>query len=279
MTLAEWLAQRGGIGHRSDALEAGFSPRAIRAQIDGVLVRRVRRYWLATPAAAPGLVAAAEASGHLACVSLARHRRWWMPDDADARLHVAVDPHGAVPAARRVVAHWNAPIVERGRRSLQESIEDALDHVAGCLPREHARVLWESATRTERLSTDALQRVRWTNPVARDLAQEVTGLSDSGLETIFVHRLSPWGLPMRQQVVLAGRPVDVLIGDRLVVQIDGFAYHSTAADRGRDVAHDRELQLRGYTVLRFTYAQIVRDWPAVERAVSRAIAAGLHLTA
>ena len=107
----------------------------------------------------------------------------------------------------------------------------------------------------------------------------MTGLSDSGLETIFVVRLEPWGLRLRQQFVIAGRPVDLLIGERLVVQIDGFAFHSTPAQRGRDVAHDAELRLRGYTVLRFTYAQVVHDWPAVERTIARAVAAGAHLAA
>lgn len=84
------------------------------------------------------------------------------------------------------------------------------------------------------------------------------------------------GLPIRQQTVLAGRPVDFLIGDRLVVQVDGHAYHSSAADRGRDAAHDAELRLRGYHVLRFTYSQVLHDWPAVERSIARAVAAGLH---
>ena len=84
---------------------------------------------------------------------------------------------------------------------------------------------------------------------------------------------------MRQQVVIAGRPVDVLIGDRLVVQLDGFEYHSKPADRRRDLEHDAELVLRGYVVLRFSYAQVLHDWPAVERTVARAIAAGAHRVA
>ena len=87
----------------------------------------------------------------------------------------------------------------------------------------------------------------------------------------------PWGVPIRQQVVLAGRPVDVLIGERLVVQLDGFAYHSTPADRERDVAHDRELLALGYSILRFTYSEVVYNWPKVERDVARAIAQGQHL--
>ena len=108
----------------------------------------------------------------------------------------------------------------------------------------------------------------------------MTGLSDSGLETICVVRLSRWGIPIRQQIVLAGKRVDVLIGERLVVQIDGFAFHSTAArPRTRRRARCRDSSLRGYTVLRFTYAQVVHDWPAVERAIARAIAAGAHLAA
>lgn len=90
-------------------------------------------------------------------------------------------------------------------------------------------------------------------------------------------RLGPWGLRLRQQVRLAGRFVDLVIGESLVIQIDGFEHHSSSSDRTRDVAHDAELMLRGYTVLRFTYAQIIRDWPAVERTIARAVAAGLHL--
>ncbi len=83
---------------------------------------------------------------------------------------------------------------------------------------------------------------------------------------------------MRFQQFVAGHPVDALIGERLVVQLDGFAFHSTSADRTRDVAHDRELIARGFTVLRFTYAEVLHRWDSVERAISRAIAQGAHLS-
>ena len=83
---------------------------------------------------------------------------------------------------------------------------------------------------------------------------------------------------MRQQVKLAGRFVDIVVGDRLVLQIDGYEFH-TSAQRSSDIAHDAELRLRGYTVLRLSYAQIVHDWDAVAAVIRRAIAAGLHLAA
>jgi very-short-patch-repair endonuclease len=81
---------------------------------------------------------------------------------------------------------------------------------------------------------------------------------------------------VRQQVYLAGRPVDVLVGEWLVIQIDGWAHHSSSTQRSKDISHDAELRLRGYTVLRFSYAQVVHDPAAVERAIRRALAAGLH---
>ncbi|MET0830664.1 MAG: DUF559 domain-containing protein [Microbacterium sp.] len=139
--------------------------------------------------------------------------------------------------------------------------------------------MWESAIRIEGLSVDAIRRIQWRTSAARSCAGAVTGLSDSGLETIVVLKLSPWGIPIRQQIVVAGRRVDLLIGERLVVQIDGFEHHSTSAQRTKDVALDAELVLRGFTVLRFTYAQIVHDWDTVERSIARAIAAGAHRAA
>ena len=138
-------------------------------------------------------------------------------------------------------------------------------------------MIWESAIRMERLDIEALRLVQWREPRSRVLAEEVVGLSDSGLETIVVVRLSGWGVPLRQQVQLAGHRVDIVIGSHLVVQIDGYAHHSSSAQRGSDVAHDAELRLRGYTVLRFSYAQIVHDWEDVERTLQAAIARGLHL--
>jgi len=77
------------------------------------------------------------------------------------------------------------------------------------------------------------------------------------------------------QVWVAGHRVDFLIGKRLVVQIDGG--HHVGAQRDADVAHDAALMLRGYHVLRFSYGQIVEDWPAVQSVVMRAIAQRRHL--
>jgi hypothetical protein len=46
---------------------------------------------------------------------------------------------------------------------------------------------------------------------------------------------------------------------KLAVELDGARYHTSAEDRRRDLARDRELAAIGWVVLRFTYADILRD--------------------
>lgn len=276
MELKDWVTGRGGIVHRADAADRGYSPAQVRAAIRAGDVQRVRAKWIATEAAPHDLRQAAETSGRITCVTLARRRGWWIPEAAPTDLHLHVGPN-----AHRLVSgttlHWSAPLAGAGDRSLTAPVEDALAHIGRCLDFEDALTIWESAARVESLDLESLRAVRWRDERSQALAAAVRGQSDSGLETMFIVRLSGWGIRMRQQVRLAGHDVDVLLGSRLVIQIDGFAHHSSAADRGRDLAHDAELRLRGYTVLRFTYAQIVHSWDVVERTISAAIARGLHL--
>lgn len=275
--IREWVRGHDGIAHRAALLHAGASVRDLRAAVLSGQVRRVRRYWIAADNAPAPLLAAARNTATLACVSVARHRGWWIPPDADTRIHLHVKPHAECPRTEDTVVHWSEPIGACDRYGLVESIEDALDHIAACLPREQALVLWEAAARAETLSIQALQRVRWHSAAAREIAEIATGTMGSGLETIFVERFRSWGLPLRVQVPIAGHDVDGLIGDLLVIQVDGFAFHSSSADRTRDLAHDRELVSRGYTVLRFSYADVLYHWDRVERAVAGAIAQGRHL--
>jgi very-short-patch-repair endonuclease len=279
MELREWLHDQGGIAHRADALRAGFSLAQLRREMRDPSTIVIRRAWLALAHAPTELLDAARAGGHVACVTLARRRGWWMPDEVDSRTHLRLDPRAGSPRMPddwQGVVHWTRELAHSGHR-LEDSPESALGHIAECVPRDLALVLWESAIRSERLSIDALRRIPWTTRAAAECAAEVNGLSDSGLETLLVTPLRRSGLGVRQQIVLAGRPVDLLIGERLVVQIDGFAFHSSPAQRSRDIAHDIELRLRGYTVLRFSYAQVVHERETVERAISRAIAARLHV--
>jgi very-short-patch-repair endonuclease len=46
---------------------------------------------------------------------------------------------------------------------------------------------------------------------------------------------------------------------KLAVELDGAKHHTAPEDRRRDLARDRELAALGWLVLRFTYADVLRD--------------------
>ena len=210
----------------------------------------------------------------LACVSEAARRGLWVPDHDD--LHIAVRRSSSTPLVAGVRYHWAPGPMPASRWAWHDQPINVLAHVATCLPREDALLVWESALRTRLVDAEHLARTEWRGPRARELAGVAGVLSDSGLETLLVVRLRPYSLRIRQQVRIAGHAVDALIGERLIVQVDGFRYHREARERRRDIAHDARLVLLGYTVLRFDYAQVLFGWAEVEHAILLAVAQGLH---
>lgn len=268
----------GTAAHRSELHAQGYTDAQLRASVRTGGVDVFRRAWFVSASAPDDLREAARLGGRLTCTTLARRRAWWMPEGIGDELHLHFAPGSTGPRVGEDwpgVGHWTKPVAPL-ERALVATIEDALAHIAVCQPPERAIVLWESAAKIERLSPEALRRVRWPSRAASALADAVTGLADSGLEVLVCEPLRRLRVLVRQQVVIAGRPVDVLVGRWLVIQIDGWAHHSSAAQRGKDLAHDAELRLRGYTVLRFSYAQVVHGGEIVLRTIRRALAAGLH---
>ncbi|WP_100810204.1 endonuclease domain-containing protein [Microbacterium sp. BR1] len=274
MDLPSWLRARGGWAHRADAIEAGWTRYRIEQALRSALVLVTARQWLHVPGVDNELLAAMSASARLTCVSAARMLGLWVPRPPD-RVHLAVHPHAGRDVSR-FVAHRNIGPVNAFPRSPLDAIENVLARVATCLPHLDALAIWESAINKRLVTVAHLQAVEWTTRAARALASEAGGASDSGLETLVVHRLARLGILARQQVPLLGHDVDLLIGQRLVIQLDGFAYHQ-AAQRRADIAHDRRLRLAGFTVLRFDYVEIMDRWPLVERQILAAVAQNLHI--
>jgi very-short-patch-repair endonuclease len=68
--------------------------------------------------------------------------------------------------------------------------------------------------------------------------------------------------------------VDLVVEWRVVVELDGFAYHSGRREYREDRRRDRALVAQGYAVLRFTYEDVVSDVGIVVRAVQVSLAAG-----
>ena len=174
---------RGTAVHRQQLRGEGYSAEQLRAAVRAGAVELYRRAWFVGRDAPSDLRDAARWGGRVSCTTFARRRGWWMPEGVEEEVHLHFPPGSTGPRAPwGGVAHWAQPIAPLGR-SLVATIEDALAHIAVCLPPEQALVLWESAAGLERLAPEALRAIRWPSRAAA-LAAEVTGLADSGLEVL-----------------------------------------------------------------------------------------------
>lgn len=273
MDLLVTLAARGGIMRtRSLAMVCGRSTRTIDRLVARGALFRPRQGWIALPGTDPELVSAAEAGVVLTCVTQAKRLGLW--DAGAAQPHVAVGPHHHPARPARARLHWSKPLVPRHPDALADPVQNVLAVVAECQPHETALAIWESALRHGLVDLELLRTIG-TSPRARQLAEEARPYADAGTESNLTARLRWLRLPMRRQVWLLGHRVDLLIGERLVIQIDGGNH--VGAQRSSDNAHDARLMNAGYHVIRVTSAQLMSDWPAVQDSILHAIARGLHL--
>jgi very-short-patch-repair endonuclease len=273
------LGERQGIARQAVLLARGCSKHELADAVSAGALVRIRRSWLALPDVDPLLASAARAGVVIGCVTRAERLGLWV-SRAPSRPHVCAPPSSGgvridgTSAEPKATVHWFTPVMPRPRHTLEDGIENTLVSVALCQPHEEALVIWESALNKGLVDRESLGRLDLPQ-AARDLLKEATPFADSGLETIFLHRLRWLDVRVVPQAWLYGRPVDALIGERLVVQIDGG--HHVGRQRTSDIRHDAELTLRGYHVIRVGYDQIMNDWPGVQLLVMNAVAQGLHL--
>jgi very-short-patch-repair endonuclease len=276
---ADLVARLGGIAHRSALYEAGATREAVRASLKRGELVSVRRDWVATPACPPVLRRAVQIGGRLTCLSAAAHLGLWMIDDG--MFHVAAPSTASrlaltgIPSSE--VVHWSEPPVRATTRVAIDPIENVLVAVARCQPHENAVAVIDSA-----LNKKLVRRAQLLQ-----LAAEVGGRfaaavadsdvrADSGIETLPRLRLARRGVEMVPQVRIDEHDVDGLIGERLVLQFDGDAFHSTTAHRQRDREEDARLALQGFTVLRYGYQDVIERWETAEAQILSAVAQGLH---
>lgn len=218
------------------------------------------------------------ARGSIACLTAARHAGLWVLE-TDTTLHVWLRAHGrSYPHADcRCVAHWDDGTTKDAFGL--PSVPRILRQILLCRGIEEFFVTLESARRLRMLTPSGrewlLARV---GPEARDAIAYSRDDADSGLESLLRWRLRPHGLSVRTQVkiVSVGR-VDFVIGERLIVEVDGAPNHDDESHRHKDLVRDANAATWGYVTLRFDYAMVVHDWATVEMAILAHVDRGLHL--
>ncbi len=105
-------------------------------------------------------------------------------------------------------------------------------------------------------------------PVLEAILETRYGITRSELEALFVRLLDAHPLERPELNALAEVGGDsfecdcVWRAQRLIVELDGRAFHATAAAFERDRARDRRLQAPGWTVVRVTWRQL-REEPEI----------------
>jgi very-short-patch-repair endonuclease len=230
-----------------------------RALRDGRLTR-IRRGWWAPPDADTSLVTAVRAGGRLSCISLLALRGVWSPNDS--RVHVRVARGATVRASPGVVPHWTKEPLVR-----EIALDDAMDAMAcavGCLDLRNLVAAADSAANTRLIDVPAMELMLSATARGRRVLALWDPQAESGLETYVRLALRSARFPVRSQVVIDGiGRVDLLVGDRLVIELDGAAWHGGIADFERDRARDRALIARGYVVMRATYRQVMFELPVI----------------
>lgn len=271
--LSTFLTALGGIARSIVVAERGFARRTVEAAVAQGIITRPRRGWIALTGADKQLVAAARFGVVLTCRTQSSRLGLWLHDHR-GRPHFTVPPHSAQKLPVDAKLHWGRSPVPRHPDALADPVENVLAYIAECEPFEQALATWESALHKGLVTLESLHGLTW-KPVARQILIRATPFADAGLETYVRERLRWLKLRILVQIWIAGHRVDTLIGDRLVLQIDGA--HHTGSQRSEDIRHDAELMLMGYRIIRVSYPQVMFDWPSVQDLIMRAVAQGHHL--
>jgi very-short-patch-repair endonuclease len=268
----------GGVARTAELVRAGSTRHRIHEAVRSGALLRLREGVYADPSLPAQAQSAVTHGGALTCAPRLRLTGIWLLDPGEpGGVHVAVPRHGRMfdHAPCACVTHRaDAPSV----RGLVP-VAHALAHLRRCRGAEHFVVALESALRLGVLDEAGRAVLRSLVPkYARALVDEARSDADSGLESLLRHRLRRLGIDLWSQVRIPGvGQVDFVLGDRLILEVDGRENHDGPSERHRDLTRDAAAAALGFDTLRFDYAMIVHEWPVVEAAILGMLDRGLHL--
>lgn len=250
---------------------AGWSRDDRRAALRSGRLVRVRTGWLARVDADQEAVRAVASGGCVACGSALRLRGAWVPAQL-GRGHVRRARRGdRRPDGCRLFGA--APPVT----SAVDDVETAFRCLLRCGTHEDVVVVADSLLHRGMATLHELERWCAAAPSRIRALLVRVDAAESGLESMVRLRLRSRRIRVRTQVRIGRFRVDLLVGDRLVIECDGAEHHADWRAHAADRERDRELTAAGYLVVRLTYGQIVDDWLAVERDLLTLVRAGAHL--
>jgi very-short-patch-repair endonuclease len=277
--------RQAGLIRTAQLTSSGCSPATIRSLVRSGRIASVRRgvYRMVGPAASPLHPGAAGPAAELwlavlvagpAAMVWRRSAAWWWGLDGvdigapeitgrpDRSRGLPVTRVTSLGPADRTV-HRGLPVTSAGRTLVDLGTALGADEVERAL---------ESALRSRLVSVADMEGrcrgpVRGGALVLREVLRRRPGAApptESDAETRFIQlvRRAGFPAPVRQMAVMChGRRFRLDAAwpaERLAVEIDGAATHANAEALGRDLRRQNALVLEGWTVLRFTWEDVVR---------------------
>jgi very-short-patch-repair endonuclease len=273
--IAALADRRHGVVSRSLLLAAGFTARQIERRVQAGRLHAVLRgvyavghrvltlegRWMAATLATGGVLshATAAAAWDLRATS-SPLIHVTVPGDAGRKRRTGVRVHrSATLGAAATTTHRGIPITTPAR-----TIVDLSRSLAG-------RALEQVVDRADQRGLIDFDHLRQANPASlRAVLQSYRPApTRSELEERFLRLCDDHGIPRPEtNTRIEGLEVDFVWRDRrLIVEVDGYAYHRSPASFERDRERDVTLKIAGWDVLRFTWGQIERRGGWVAAAV------------
>ncbi|MFW0786071.1 type IV toxin-antitoxin system AbiEi family antitoxin domain-containing protein [Gordonia sp. CPCC 206044] len=263
-----------GVFSWAELINMGCRRAQIRALVKTGALKRLRHGWYATEGADTKVVEAVRRGGVLSCASALRQHGVWVPESAATSIHVRGNQH-ANRTRNDFCQQFGRPEPEVGAI---DQIPIAVRHASRCLTPEDFVVVCDSILFQRKMEKADLRGQLSSAPAAvRQLLDWCDGHAESGTESMVRFRLRSRRISAKVQVEIDGvGRVDLLVGDRLIVEIDGEEFHRTAEQFEEDRRRDRVAAELGYLTIRLTYRAVVDQWVEVEEQIVSIVRSGRH---
>ena len=281
MDLDFLLAHSHGVVRTAQLQACDLTAADIRTATRSGKLSALRHGWYAAPNADPTVVRAVRAGGVLTCLSALDVHGYWTPPLS--ALHIRRTEHGKYRAASaRSGTDIHECSVRRDNPSPVGSVDgslSALRSMPGCVTQEELVAVVDSMLHKRRVAINDIRDALSGHPRhIRDLLRRCDHRAESGTESLVRLRLRRLHVKVTPPVQIPGvGRVDLLVGNRLVIEIDSWKHHSAYEAYENDRARDLALNELDYLVIRPTYRRVMFDWPSAERAIMAIVGRGDHL--
>lgn len=242
----DYLAQVGGVARTAQFLAAGYSRTDISRL--AAVARQLRRGVFVLPTCQPEFESAIRNNARVTCASAAGHFGLWLRE-APVQHHLACDHgRGGGFVRHRTVRFDGHPTLPLA------AVEDVVLHAITCLAPPASTAIATSAMRLHGVPLELLkaQLTADRSGSALKALHQLDLRAESIVEVDAQHLFRANGIGYDAQVYLPGiGRVDFLIEGYLIVEVDGFAFHSSHESLRRDLGRNNASTLGGFAVLRY----------------------------